>query len=82
LAFFFKSLSGRHHTRTWHPWSEGALPKTKESQLESVVRGSSREDVDKYLDDGEKAKNDPVDQPLRVVALVLVSIAWKDLKAG
>jgi hypothetical protein len=34
-SFFFKSLSGRHHTRTWHPWSEGALPKSKKANLKA-----------------------------------------------
>jgi hypothetical protein len=55
----------------------------QKGQLEGVVKGDPVEkNVDKDLDNGEKGKNDPVDQPLRIVALVFGFNRLEGLEGG
>lgn len=61
-------------------WQEGP---EEECQLEGVVeRDPVEQKVGKDFNDGEESKNDPIDEPLRVVSLDLGFDGLKRLEGG
>jgi hypothetical protein len=53
----------------------------EESELEGMVKGDpADEEINKGFNDGEKRKDDPVDEPLNVITLLFVFNGFKGLE--